>query len=115
MNKFQNPRLQSILFVGGCILITLALLLRSLWMPHLIVHLLYLVGSGSYTLSWLFIDPRSCSIKTRRLQSLAFFAGVLFICSGVAALLEQQWWSILMIVATLLFIFSNLQLTNKNK
>ncbi|MDY6148206.1 MAG: hypothetical protein SPI35_04215 [Porphyromonas sp.] len=110
MRKKFLKRYSDAIYMAGCLVMVAALFMRVLDVVERFAVPAFLVGACAYTVSWLFVDASAFTLREKRLMGMAFFSGVLFILCGVASIMHQAWWSILLVFGTVLFIYSNISI-----
>lgn len=69
-----------------------------------------LVGSLLYTISQALIDRANVDLRTKRLRGMALLAGALFVAGSYLFIVEQSYWRLVLMVASVLLLYSNVVL-----
>ena len=69
-----------------------------------------LVGSLLYTISQALIDRTGVDLRTKRLRGMALLAGALFVAGSYLFIVEQSYWRLVLMVASILLLYSNVVL-----
>ena len=69
-----------------------------------------LVGSLLYTLSQALSDRTGIDLRTKRLRGIALLAGALFVAGSYLFIVEQSYWRLVLMIASLLLLYSNVVL-----
>ncbi len=69
-----------------------------------------LVGSLLYTLSQALSDRTGIDLRTKRLRGMALLAGALFVAGSYLFIVEQSYWRLVLMVASVLLLYSNVVL-----
>ncbi|WP_308559033.1 hypothetical protein [uncultured Porphyromonas sp.] len=107
--KFNRQRLLDLFYRIGLILMFVSLALPLFYEGQATGYIL-LVGSLLYTLSQALSDRTGIDLRTKRLRGIALLAGALFVAGSYLFIVEQSYWRLVLMVASLLLLYSNVVL-----
>ena len=107
--KFNRQRLLDLFYRIGLILMFVSLALPLFYEGQATGYIL-LVGSLLYTISQALIDRTSVDLRTKRLRGMALLAGALFVAGSYLFIVEQSYWRLVLMVASVLLLYSNVVL-----
>lgn len=107
--KFNRQRLLDLFYRIGLILMFVSLALPLFYEGQATGYIL-LVGSLLYTLSQALSDRTGIDLRTKRLRGMALLAGALFVAGSYLFIVEQSYWRLVLMVASLLLLYSNVVL-----
>ena len=107
--KFNRQRLLDLFYRIGLILMFVSLALPLFYEGQATGYIL-LVGSLLYTLSQALSDRTGIDLRTKRLRGIALLAGALFVAGSYLFIVEQSYWRLVLIIASLLLLYSNVVL-----
>lgn len=102
----SRQRAINICYKLGLILMFVSLLLH-LFYPGVLFGYLLMVGSLLYTMSQALVDKSGVDLRTKRLRGIALLAGVLFIAGSYLFIVEQSYWRLVLMIASVLLLYSN--------
>ena len=82
-------------------------LLLHLFYPGVLFGYLLMVGSLLYTMSQALVDKNGVDLRTKRLRGIALLAGVLFVAGSYLFIVEQSYWRLVLMIASVLLLYSN--------
>ena len=104
--KFNRQRLLDLFYRIGLILMFVSLALPLFYEGQATGYIL-LVGSLLYTLSQALSDRTGIDLRTKRLRGMALLAGALFVAGSYLFIVEQSYWRLVLMVASVLLLYSN--------
>ena len=107
--KFNRQRLLDLFYRIGLILMFVSLALPLFYEGQATGYIL-LVGSLLYTLSQALSDRTGMDLRTKRLRGMALLAGALFVAGSYLFIVEQSYWRLVLMVASVLLLYSNVVL-----
>lgn len=107
--KFNRQRLLDLFYRIGLILMFVSLALPLFYEGQATGYIL-LVGSLLYTLSQALSDRTGIDLRTKRLRGIALLAGALFVAGSYLFIVEQSYWRLVLMVASVLLLYSNVVL-----
>lgn len=107
--KFNRQRLLDLFYRIGLILMFVSLALPLFYEGQATGYIL-LVGSLLYTLSQALSDRTGIDLRTKRLRGIALLAGALFVAGSYLFIVEQSYWRLVLMIASLLLLYSNVVL-----
>ncbi len=107
--KFNRQRLLDLFYRIGLILMFVSLALPLFYEGQATGYIL-LVGSLLYTLSQALSDRTGVDLRTKRLRGIALLAGALFVAGSYLFIVEQSYWRLVLMIASLLLLYSNVVL-----
>ena len=107
--KFNRQRLLDLFYRIGLILMFVSLALPLFYEGQATGYIL-LVGSLLYTLSQALSDRTGIDLRTKRLRGIALLAGALFVAGSYLFIVEQSYWRLVLMIASLLPLYSNVVL-----
>lgn len=107
--KFNRQRLLDLFYRIGLILMFVSLALPLFYEGQATGYIL-LVGSLLYTLSQALSDRTGIDLRTKRLRGMALLAGALFVAGSYLFIVEQSYWRLVLMVASVLLLYSNVVL-----
>lgn len=107
--KFNRQRLLDLFYRIGLILMFVSLALPLFYEGQATGYIL-LVGSLLYTLSQALSDRTGIDLRTKRLRGIALLAGALFVAGSYLFIVEQSYWRLVLMIASLLLLYSNIVL-----
>ena len=107
--KFNRQRLLDLFYRIGLILMFVSLALPLFYEGQATGYIL-LIGSLLYTLSQALSDRTGIDLRTKRLRGIALLAGALFIAGSYLFIVEQSYWRLVLMIASLLLLYSNIVL-----
>lgn len=102
----SRQRAINICYKLGLIFMFVSLLLH-LFYPGVLFGYLLMVGSLLYTMSQALVDKNGVDLRTKRLQGIALLAGVLFVAGSYLFIVEQSYWRLVLMIASVLLLYSN--------
>ena len=102
----SRQRAINICYKLGLILMFVSLLLH-LFYPGVLFGYLLMVGSLLYTMSQALVDKNGVDLRTKRLRGIALLAGVLFVAGSYLFIVEQSYWRLVLMIASVLLLYSN--------
>lgn len=66
-----------------------------------------MAGSLLYTMSQALVDKNGVDLRTKRLRGIALLAGVLFVAGSYLFIVEQSYWRLVLMIASVLLLYSN--------
>ena len=109
----SRQRAINICYKLGLILMFVSLLLH-LFYPGVLFGYLLMVGSLLYTMSQALVDKNGVDLRTKRLRGIALLAGVLFVAGSYLFIVEQSYWRLVLMIASVLLLYSNTVLLYHN-
>ena len=82
-------------------------LLLHLFYPGVLFGYLLMAGSLLYTMSQALVDKNGVDLRTKRLRGIALLAGVLFVAGSYLFIVEQSYWRLVLMIASVLLLYSN--------
>lgn len=107
--KFNRQRLLDLFYRIGLILMFVSLALPLFYEGQATGYIL-LVGSLLYTLSQALSDRTGIDLRTKQLRGIALLAGALFVAGSYLFIVEQSYWRLVLMIASLLLLYSNVVL-----
>ena len=107
--KFNRQRLLDLFYRIGLILMFVSLALPLFYEGQATGYIL-LIGSLLYTLSQALSDRTGIDLRTKRLRGIALLAGALFVAGSYLFIVEQSYWRLVLMIASLLLLYSNIVL-----
>ena len=107
--KLSRQRLLDLFYRIGLILMFVSLALPLFYEGQATGYIL-LVGSLLYTLSQALSDRTGIDLRTKRLRGMALLAGALFVAGSYLFIVEQSYWRLVLMVASVLLLYSNVVL-----
>ena len=107
--KLSRQRLLDLFYRIGLILMFVSLALPLFYEGQATGYIL-LVGSLLYTMSQALIDRTGVDLRTKRLRGIALLAGALFVAGSYLFIVEQSYWRLVLMVASVLLLYSNVVL-----
>ena len=107
--KLNRQRLLDLFYRIGLILMFVSLALPLFYEGQATGYIL-LVGSLLYTLSQALSDRTGIDLRTKRLRGIALLAGALFVAGSYLFIVEQSYWRLVLMIASLLLLYSNVVL-----
>ena len=107
--KLSRQRLLNLFYRLGLILMLVSLSLPLFYESKATGYIL-LVGSLLYTISQALIDRSNVDLRTKRLRGMALLAGALFVAGSYLFIVEQSYWRLVLMVASVLLLYSNVVL-----
>ena len=107
--KFNRQRLLDLFYRIGLILMFVSLALPLFYEGQATGYIL-LVGSLLYTLSQALSDRTGIDLRAKRLRGIALLAGALFVAGSYLFIVEQSYWRLVLMVASVLLLYSNVVL-----
>ena len=107
--KLSRQRLLDLFYRIGLILMFVSLALPLFYEGQATGYIL-LVGSLLYTMSQALIDRIGVDLRTKRLRGIALLAGVLFVAGSYLFIVEQSYWRLVLMIASVLLLYSNVVL-----
>ena len=107
--KFNRQRLLDLFYRIGLILMFVSLALPLFYEGQATGYIL-LVGSLLYTMSQALSDRTGIDLRTKRLRGMALLAGALFVAGSYLFIVEQSYWRLVLMIASLLLLYSNVVL-----
>ena len=104
--KFNRQRLLDLFYRIGLILMFVSLALPLFYEGQATGYIL-LVGSLLYTLSQALSDRTGIDLRTKRLRGIALLAGALFVAGSYLFIVEQSYWRLVLMIASVLLLYSN--------
>ena len=74
-------------------------------------EILWAVGALLYQLYCALQQKDLLNTRGKRLLAMATLSGIILFCAPIVSLLGQPWWNLLLIIGSILFIYSNLMLS----
>ncbi|WP_299367544.1 hypothetical protein [uncultured Porphyromonas sp.] len=108
-SKLSRQRLLDLFYRIGLILMFVSLALPLFYEGQATGYIL-LVGSLLYTMSQALIDRIGVDLRTKRLRGIALLAGVLFVAGSYLFIVEQSYWRLVLMIASVLLLYSNVVL-----
>ena len=102
----SRQRAINICYKLGLILMFVSLLLH-LFFPGVLFGYLLMAGSLLYTMSQALVDKNGVDLRTKRLRGIALLAGVLFVAGSYLFIVEQSYWRLVLMIASVLLLYSN--------
>ena len=102
----SRQRAINICYKLGLILMFVSLLL-PLFYPGVLFGYLLIAGSLLYTMSQALVDKNGVDLRTKRLRGIALLAGVLFVAGSYLFIVEQSYWRLVLMIASVLLLYSN--------
>lgn len=102
----SRQRAINICYKLGLILMFVSLLLH-LFHPGVLFGYLLMAGSLLYTMSQALVDKNGVDLRTKRLRGIALLAGVLFVAGSYLFIVEQSYWRLVLMIASVLLLYSN--------
>ncbi|WP_418313209.1 hypothetical protein [Porphyromonas sp.] len=109
----SRQRAINVCYKLGLILMFVSLLLH-LFYPGVLFGYLLMVGSLLYTMSQALVDKNGVDLRTKRLRGIALLAGVLFVAGSYLFIVEQSYWRLVLMIASVLLLYSNTVLLYHN-
>lgn len=109
----SRQRAINICYKLGLILMFVSLLLH-LFYPGVFFGYLLMGGSLLYTMSQALVDKNGVDLRTKRLRGIALLAGVLFVAGSYLFIVEQSYWRLVLMIASVLLLYSNTVLLYHN-
>lgn len=109
----SRQRAINICYKLGLILMFVSLLLH-LFYPGVLFGYLLMVGSLLYAMSQALVDKNGVDLRTKRLRGIALLAGVLFVAGSYLFIVEQSYWRLVLMIASVLLLYSNTVLLYHN-
>ena len=53
------------------------------------------------------VDKRGVDLRTKRLRGIALLAGILFVSGSYLFIVEQSYWRLVLMIASVLLLYSN--------
>ena len=107
--KLSRQRLLDLFYRIGLILMFVSLALPLFYEGKATGYIL-LVGSLLYTISQALIDRTGVDLRTKRLRGMALLAGALFVAGSYLFIVEQSYWRLVLMIASVLLLYSNVVL-----
>ena len=107
--KLSRQRLLDLFYRIGLILMFVSLALPLFYEGQATGYIL-LVGSLLYTLSQALSDRTGIDLRTKRLRGIALLAGALFVAGSYLFIVEQSYWRLVLMIASVLLLYSNVVL-----
>lgn len=104
--KLNRQRLLDLFYRIGLILMFVSLALPLFYEGQATGYIL-LVGSLLYTISQALSDRTGIDLRTKRLRGIALLAGALFVAGSYLFIVEQSYWRLVLMVASVLLLYSN--------
>lgn len=82
-------------------------LLLHLFYPSVLFGYLLMMGALLYTISQALVDKRGVDLRTKRLRGMALLAGILFVSGSYLFIVEQSYWRLVLMIASVLLLYSN--------
>ncbi len=79
-------------------------LLLHLFYPSVLFGYLLMTGALLYTT---LVDKRGVDLRTKRLRGMALLAGILFVSGSYLFIVEQSYWRLVLMIASVLLLYSN--------
>ncbi|AEE12789.1 hypothetical protein [Porphyromonas asaccharolytica] len=102
----SRQRAINLCFKLGLILMFMSLLLH-LFYPGVLFGYLLMAGSLLYTMSQALVDKNGVDLRTKRLRGIALLAGVLFVAGSYLFIVDQSYWRLVLMIASVLLLYSN--------
>ena len=102
----SRQRAINICYKLGLILLFGSLLLH-LFYPSVLFGCLLMTGALLYTISQALVDKRGVDLRTKRLRGMALLAGILFVSGSYLFIVEQSYWRLVLMIASVLLLYSN--------
>lgn len=102
----SRQRAINICYKLGLILLFGSLLLH-LFYPSVLFGYLLMMGALLYTISQALVDKRGVDLRTKRLRGIALLAGILFVSGSYLFIVEQSYWRLVLMIASVLLLYSN--------
>ena len=102
----SRQRAINICYKLGLILMFGSLLLH-LFYPSVLFGYLLMTGALLYTISLALVDKRGVDLRTKRLRGMALLAGILFVSGSYLFIVEQSYWRLVLMIASVLLLYSN--------
>ena len=102
----SRQRAINICYKLGLILLFGSLLLH-LFYPSVLFGYLLMMGALLYTISQALVDKRGVDLRTKRLRGMALLAGILFVSGSYLFIVEQSYWRLVLMIASVLLLYSN--------
>lgn len=108
-SKFNRQRLLDLFYRLGLVLMFVSLALPLFYEGQATGYIL-LVGSLLYTMSQALSDRANVDLRTKRLRGIALLAGALFVAGSYLFIVEQSYWRLVLMIASVLLLYSNVVL-----
>lgn len=66
-----------------------------------------MAGSLLYTMSQALVDKNGVDLRTKRLRGIALLAGILFVAGSYLFIVDQSYWRLVLMIASVLLLYSN--------
>lgn len=97
------------LYMIGIVLMVAGLGIHAFY-PSVFFGYLLMAGALLYTVSQAMVSRQAPDLRSRRLRSMAFLAGILFLAGGYLFIVDRSYWRVVLTIASVLLLYSNVTL-----
>lgn len=105
----HRHKIADLLYIIGLLLIVCSLGAFAFF-PERFLGVPMMLGAVLYTISRAMASREALDIRSKRLHSMAFLSGVLFISGGYLFFHQTSYWRLVVTIASVLLLYSNIVL-----